>query len=68
VSIQAIAGNWSEQMGYYREKESYKWWQVAQNSQRCRAAVKTVTDIADREADINELWEQTPKLQSHALW
>ncbi|HEY9817800.1 MAG TPA: IS4 family transposase [Candidatus Obscuribacterales bacterium] len=50
------------------EKESYKWWQVAQNSQRCWAAAKTVTYIADREADIYELWEQTPKLQSHALF
>jgi hypothetical protein len=50
------------------EKESYKWLEAAQRSQRSWAAATSVTYIADREADIYEVWEQTPKLYAHALF
>ena len=50
------------------DKESFKWLKVAQQSQRCWAAANRVTYIADREADIYEVWERTPKLLAHALF
>lgn len=51
------------------EKESFKWLESAQNSQRCfqLGGAKSVTYIGDREADIYEEWVTIPNRQTHVL-
>jgi hypothetical protein len=49
------------------EKESYRWLQAAQASQQLLGLAGQLTIIADREGDINELFERVPDEKTHLL-
>jgi hypothetical protein len=51
------------------EKESYKWLQSAESSNRCLSSggARLVTHIGDRESDLYEEWASVPDAQTHLL-
>jgi hypothetical protein len=49
------------------EKESYRWLQAAQESKSVLEQAGQLTIIADREADINELFQRLPDERTHLL-
>lgn len=50
------------------DKESFKWLQASESSQRCLAAASHVTYIGDREGDIYEVWSRIPNATTQALF
>ena len=50
------------------EKESFKWLQTSESSQRWLATAKQVTYIGDREGDIYEVWTRIPNATTQALF